>query len=143
VAFTSSANNLVTGDPNGKQDVFLRDLFTGTTALVSVNTNGNGPGNGVSESPMVNADGRFILFASAANNLAPIRSNLTENLFLRDMQAGQTYALTATNGYVGAVMTPDGKFVAFATIDNPSSGQANLYVWDSHAAMRMFVQPNA
>ena len=36
VAFASGASNLVAGDTNGKEDVFLRDRATGTTTLVSV-----------------------------------------------------------------------------------------------------------
>jgi Tol biopolymer transport system component len=35
VAFDSYATNLVTGDINGKEDIFVRDRQTGTTTLVS------------------------------------------------------------------------------------------------------------
>jgi Tol biopolymer transport system component len=142
VAFTSSADNLVPGDTNGKQDVFLRDLFTGTTTLVSVNTTGDGPGNGLSESPLVNADGRFVLFASTSTNLAPIRiASGYENLFLRDIQAGQTYALTTNGwGYGAAAMTPDGRFVAFA--DN-SINSLKIYIWDSQLATPVFTRSGA
>ena len=35
VAFSSNASNLVANDTNGKPDVFVRDLVTGTTRLVS------------------------------------------------------------------------------------------------------------
>ena len=34
VAFQSGATNLVTGDINGKTDVFVRDLVLGTTSRV-------------------------------------------------------------------------------------------------------------
>ena len=36
VVFTSNAGNLVEGDANGQADVFVRDLLTGVTVLVSV-----------------------------------------------------------------------------------------------------------
>jgi len=36
VLFESHASDLVANDLNGKRDVFVRDLKTGTTTLVSV-----------------------------------------------------------------------------------------------------------
>jgi len=52
-------------------DVFERDLQNGTTTLISVNLNGSGPGNSNSYSPILSRDGRFVLFRSQAQNLAP------------------------------------------------------------------------
>src|SRR5262249_30312419 len=51
VAFTSLADNLVAGDTNGRRDVFVRDLQSGTTVLASVDFNGVAPGNRESYSP--------------------------------------------------------------------------------------------
>src|SRR5207237_10850397 len=42
VVFTSSADNLVFGDSNNKEDVFIRDLQASKTELVSWNISGNG-----------------------------------------------------------------------------------------------------
>jgi len=73
--------------------VFLRDLQTGITTLISTNATGSGPGNGDSYSPVISASGRFVLFLSKARNLTTdIIGGGTENLFLRDLQAGTTYA---------------------------------------------------
>lgn len=36
IAFQSEASNLVAGDTNGLQDVFVRDQLTGTTTRVSI-----------------------------------------------------------------------------------------------------------
>lgn len=133
VAFTSTADNLVPGDANRVSDVLVRDLQTATTTLVSVNTNGVGAGNNLSESPVVNADGRFILFRSKASNLAA-GSFAGENLFLRDLQAISNYALTFS-GVSSASMTPDGRLVAFTDFSGASAGI--FYVWDSLAAVRV------
>ena len=74
VAFTSSANDLVANvtynAQYNAQNVFVRDLQTGTTTLVSVSTNGINSGNGDSYSPTISADGRYVLFHSKASNLA-------------------------------------------------------------------------
>jgi Tol biopolymer transport system component len=126
VVFTSSADNLVPGDTNKAQDVFVRDLHADTTYLVSVNLAGTGPGKTDSYSPGISSDGTYVWFRSTATNLAAGSFGGTENLFLRDLPKGVTYALT-TNGVLAASATPDGHLIAF-------SGQAgNLYLWDSLA----------
>lgn len=60
VAFTSLADNLVGNDTNHQPDVFLRDLQTGTTVLVSTNGAGPGSANGSSYSPSISLDGRYV-----------------------------------------------------------------------------------
>ena len=131
VAFASTAANLVAGDSNKAQDVFVRDLQDGTTSLVSVNSTGTGPGNQASYSPMISANGRYVVFRSKATNLAPGSFSGNENLLVRDLQTGTNYALT-TAGMLGAAMTPDGRFVAFVD----ASGK--LYVWNSQLAARVY-----
>ena len=140
VAFSSYADNLVPGDNNRAQDVFLRDLQLGVTTLVSVNTNGTGPGagstGGASYSPIVSSNGRYVLFRSTASNIAGGVSP-GENLFLRDLQAGKTYALTKSGvSQLVPSMTPDGLFVLFG----PSyfSSVNVLYLWDSQAANSIY-----
>jgi Tol biopolymer transport system component len=136
VAFTSWASNLVANDNNTAQDVFVRDLQNGTNDLVTVNTSGTGSGNGASGALAISADGRYVLFRSKAQNLAsaPYTAG-TENLFLRDRQAGVTVALT-TGGWVSWSMTLDGRFVAYVAVISPIS--SNLYVWNSQTASRVY-----
>ena len=67
VAFSSSAANLVPGDRNGEEDVFLRDLVRNETYLVSTAT-GRKQGNRFSDRPAVSADGRL----SASSRWRPI-----------------------------------------------------------------------
>ncbi len=136
VAFTSYATNLVAGDANKARDVFVRDLLTGATTLVSVNTNRTGPGTGDSYTPILSADGRRVLFRSTAKDLAPgLYASQSENLFCRDLQSGITRALTGY-GVRSAAMTPDGRWVAF--IGALSTSITNVYVWDSLSATRVY-----
>jgi len=126
VAFSSMATNIAAGDTNNAQDVFRRDLQTGTTVLVSVGTNG-GYGNGSSYLPVISTDGRYVLFRSLAQNLVPSSyGNLTENVFFRDMVVGKTYALTFS-GDGNTSMTPDGRYVAFVT------NSYYVHVWNSQS----------
>ena len=130
VVFGSSASNLIANDTNNAHDVLLRDLQTGTTSLVSVNLSGTGPGNQDSHSPTISSDGRYVLFRSRASNLAPGTFG-NENVFVRDLLSGVTYALT-TSGTTAAAMTPDGRFVAFG---GPTG---SVFVWDSQTATRVY-----
>jgi hypothetical protein len=100
VAFSSVATNLVAGDSNGVQDVFLHDTCLGepgcvltSTRLVSVGHLGD-PADGASSDPQVTwglADfdghdyhGRFVTFVSAATNLVAADTNASTDVFLRD-----------------------------------------------------------
>jgi Tol biopolymer transport system component len=130
VAFSSSANDLVAGDTNKECDVFVRDLLAKATTLVSVNTNGNGPGIKASGAPRISADGRRILFRSFAYNLAPGARYPYENLFFRDLDSGMTRALT-TAGVNSESITPDGRLVAF--VGTVTGSTPYLYVWDAQS----------
>jgi hypothetical protein len=136
VAFTSAADDLVPGDTNLSQDVFVRDLLAGTTTLVSVSTNEINSGNGDSFSPAISVNGRYVLFYSKASNLAAgsFGSGI-ENLFFHDLLTATTYPLTfATSGtgVSAAAMTPDGQSVAFIGVAAGSS-TSQLYVWNSQS----------
>jgi hypothetical protein len=115
VVFESLADNLVPGDNNLKTDVFRRDLLTGTTELVSVNSAGTGPGNGFSTSPSISADGRYVAFDSSASDLGAGDTNFASDVFVRDMQTGAL--VLASDGSLQGSFTPklsaDGRYVAY------------------------------
>lgn len=136
VAFVSSATNLVAIDPNQATDVFVRDLQTSATVLASLKSSGLGPGNKASHSPILSADGRWLLFRSQSTDLASGSFTGADNLFLRDLSSSTNFALT-TAGLLAAAMTPNGRFVAF-TGGIPGVGTPYLYVWDSSVKSRVF-----
>lgn len=68
VVFHSSASNLVPGDVNQRDDVFVHDRALGVTFLVS-RTPGGAPGDEWSRHPDISPDGRWIVFESLANDL--------------------------------------------------------------------------
>jgi Tol biopolymer transport system component len=139
VAFESAADNLVAGDTNQKNDVFLRDR-EGTTTRVSVATDGT-QGNGLSLGAAVSADGRYVAFASEASNLVPGDANGVADAFVRDTVAGTTARVsvasdgTAGNGYsVAVALSADGRVAAFA------SEASNLAPGDTNGAVDIFVR---
>ena len=89
VAFPSYASNLVPGDGNGYQDIFRRDLFTGTTERVSVNWQA-GDADRWSQSTSISADGRYVAFRSKATNIVRADRNRYNDVFVRDMVLGRT-----------------------------------------------------
>src|SRR5207237_6168551 len=93
VAFVSSATNLVPGDTNGGQDVFVHDRRTGTTERVSVDSAGT-ESNGSSERPAISADGRVVAFWSSATNLVTGDTNATSDVFVHDRVAPATVTTT-------------------------------------------------
>lgn len=84
LAFVSAATNLVPGDTNGKQDVFLKDLRTGAISIVS--RAGARLGNGDSLSPFVSLFGDYVTFESSATNLAAGDGNGLSDAFIRDVK---------------------------------------------------------
>jgi Tol biopolymer transport system component len=129
IAFGSFAANLVPGDTNNSEDVFVRDRVTGTTERASVSGAG-AQGNSASSAPVLSADGRVVAFTSLASNLTPGSSGF--NLFLRDRQVGAIERVSDGSG--GFDITPDGRYVLF------SSGDATLVPGDTNNQHDVFLR---
>jgi archaellum component FlaF (FlaF/FlaG flagellin family) len=82
VSFTSFASNLVPGDTNQWEDIFVRDRLNGTTERVSVDSNGAQADN-FSSLARISADGRYVPFTSRASNLVP-GDSVFYHVYLRD-----------------------------------------------------------
>ena len=127
VSFSSDAPNLVAGDRNGRHDVFLRDLATGRTRMISIARGGGGGQNaslagGQPQVSDVSRDGTFVVFESDATNLAGRDRNRRTDVFVRDTVARSTrrVSLSTTNeegrgASLLPTITPDGRFVAFVS----------------------------
>jgi Tol biopolymer transport system component len=86
VVFTSAATNLTTDlDTNGQTDVYVRNMVTGTTRLVSRGI-GGAPANGASATPSISPDGRFVSFSSTASNLVKNDTNGVGDVFIADLK---------------------------------------------------------
>lgn len=96
VAFVSHATDLVDQTVGGVGDVYVRDLTTGVTTLVSVDAGGSGGGDAPSEGPTFSPDGLRLAFTSEASNLAADDANAVADVYVRDL-AGGTTALASVN----------------------------------------------
>jgi Tol biopolymer transport system component len=153
--FESRAGDLIAQDTNGFKDVFIRDLLAGTTAVVSVSTNG-GNANGESRGAVMSLDGRYVAFVSDASNLVAGDTNRIPDVFVRDIQSSTTLVVSqgaiATNaatggGSAGPEMTPDGRYIAFySSATNLVPGvrtTSDIYVRDLIAATTACCTTNA
>ena len=152
VMFTSQATDLGPADPNNTWDVYVRDLTSDETRLVSANSLGTGPGDldsvlqpATAGSPF-SADGRFVLFMSNAGNLTTDPATGSRNVFVRDLVEGTTERASLTDqgeslpggaaAFTSAI-SPSGRLVAFTalvadnTVPPPSPPvRLDLYVQD-------------
>ena len=83
VAFHSMATNLIAGDTNSSQDVFLRDRQLQVTTRLSISTAGTQQTLN-SDKPSISIDGRFVAFRSDASGLVSGDTNGWGDIFLRD-----------------------------------------------------------
>ena len=120
VAFTSNASDLVAGDTNGIEDVFVRDMVTGVITRVSVSSAGV-EGDAASGRPDISADGNVIVFESNATNLggSPDVNGYTD-VYRHDRALGVTTristsvsALETDGESTDPVVSGDGFVIAF------------------------------
>lgn len=121
VVFISSATNLVINDTNGASDIFRRDLQTGMTVLVSVDSSGMPLHPNGASMPVCSQDGRYVAFLSLSNN------NLIAKVFWRDISASVAYLVSSsTSPFQPISMSADGQRVAYF------NNSSQLYVWDAN-----------
>jgi len=145
VVFESDAPNLVPGDTNGVDDVFLHDVKTGVTTRVSVGSAGR-QANGSSGFSTISADGRYVAFSSLASNLVRHDKNGLSDVFVRDLATGKTTRVSLTGrgrqarcnlAYCESTepaLSAHGRFVAF------ESSATNLVPHDSNRLADVFVR---
>jgi putative cell wall-binding protein len=123
VAFASAASDLVADDRNGERDVFVRDLRSGVTSLVSAADSG-GSGRGPSFSPRLSGDGAAVAFTSFATDLTggiPAPDEMRTEVFHRDLGTGTTTWVSAPEdgvtdgGGEAAAIDADGSVVVFSS----------------------------
>jgi Tol biopolymer transport system component/acetyltransferase-like isoleucine patch superfamily enzyme len=141
VAFFSFAGNLVDGDDNTWEDVFVHDRHTGVTERISRHTDGT-PGNDASVFPAISADGRYVAFSSGASNLVDGDDNTWADVFVHDRDTGVTERVSLhTDGTPGngnsssSAISADGRYVAFYShasnlVDGDDNTWGDVFVHD-------------
>jgi len=129
IVFQSAATNLVAGaDANGSgTDVYLFDVDADVMTRVSVDRLNRQPSQGVSGTPTLSGDGRYVAFASSArlDDSVPMRvtrSTPLRQVFVRDIQDGTTRLVSRSgSGAAGdgassyPAISASGRFIAFTS----------------------------
>ena len=130
VTFLSSSRQLVEGDSTGSRyagsrtpgDCFVRDRLLRETVRVSVSSVGEEANGGCSweRGPDISDNGRYIVFASEANNLVENDDDDAFDVFTHDLNTGTTRLVSVwpdgspiTFDCLNPSMTSDGRYVAF------------------------------
>ncbi len=136
VAYDSTADNLAPNAPFG--GVFVKDLVTGVTECVSVDSAGN-PGDGFG--PSISADGRVVAFSAYSGELDPSDTNGATDVYVHDRATGVTkrVSLDSNGGQAlaasqSANVSANGRFVAFTSywtlVPADTNNDADVYVYD-------------
>jgi Tol biopolymer transport system component len=137
VAFSSQATNLVPGDTNGEQDVFVHDRQTGETTRVSEASDGSQARGGAGGYELsLSADGRFVAFASGSDDLVPDDRNGRVDVFVHDRNTGETTLVSRrSDGTQGdesswaPTISGDGRYVAFESSARNLAGEVDPASW--------------
>ena len=139
VSFHTDADNLVSGDTNDSDDVFVHDRQTGTTTRISVASDG-GQGDHSSWSASISGNGFFVAFVSDATNLVNGDTNGESDIFVHDRQTGETTLVSVASDGIQEnrssrypSISVDGRYLAF------DSEADNLVSGDTNSALDVFV----
>jgi Tol biopolymer transport system component len=140
VAFTTKATNMAPGDTNEWNDVYLRNMKSGTTKWVSYPR--SGLGNGDSVAPSVSSTGRFVAFESAASNIIGSDTNGLKDIFIHDRTTRKNRRVSVRSNEKQAwggdsrrpSISASGRYVAF------ESDATNLVKGDTNGLRDIFVR---
>lgn len=139
VVFVSEATNLSPDDSNRVADIFVRD-GRGPIERVTVGLGDTAP-DGPSSQPDVSADGRFVVFTSAATNLVPNDTNGQTDVFLRDLAARFTVRVSVSSAGAQANGPSDTPSIsANARVISFASHASDLVRGDTNAVADVFVR---
>lgn len=111
---------------DGTRDVYLRDLETEKTRLVSRASGGDPASESSGDDPAISGNGRFVAFSTGSANLPGGEGGI----FVRDLKSKRTRLVSVNNegepagGSAGRpVLSANGRFVSFEADDDDLPGE--------------------
>ncbi len=147
MVFQSRADNFDEDDPNTALDIYLTTL-TGAPHLLSHGA--DGVADGESQSPAVSADGRVVVFESAAGNLTHGDDNHTWDIFAFDAVTEAVELVSrgldgpANGPSSRAALSAAGRLVVFSSkadnlVANDTNGTADIFAYDRQTGQTTLV----
>lgn len=140
-AFASAANDLLAGDTNNLSDIFIFNRTSAQINRASISDDGE-EANGVSYTPALSGDGRYVVFSSDASNLVPGDTNGRRDIFVRDLVSGRTTRVSVdamarqSNGdSFNPHISAGGRYVVFESdatnlVGNDSNRHRDIFLFD-------------
>lgn len=153
VAFLTFAR-LLPRDTNIHNDVYVKDMLTGTLDLVST-AGDEALANFRNHQPAISATGRYVVFASQASNFVPEDTDIGTDIYIKDRVTRQIRLVSANAAGVRAsessiqpVVSADGRYVAFLSYARDLALPTNLanpdvYIKDMQTGAVERAQANA
>ena len=162
VLFGSHASDLVSGDMNGEQDLFVRDRELGITERVNVADNESELSGQIFSLGDISGDGRFVVFSTYAAPAGVDDTNGDADIYLRDRALGTTTLISVSiisslpvagnNSSGGTAPGPsisaDGRYICFQSeasdlVFPDTNGQGDVFVYDRQESVMKIVAPVA
>ena len=157
VVFKSVASNLVPGDTNSTADIFVRQLRSENTVLVS-RTDGGTQSSSDSSNPAISADGNVVVFESRAPDLVANDENAAYDIFRKDIETNRLTCvscvaphrvdpvISSVDSTAGSI-SADGKLVAFQSfsddiVEFDNNGKSDIFVYDDISGVVQRVNEN-
>jgi len=143
VAFSSEADNLHPADPDDITDIFVHDMVSNATRLVSVSTTGQ-KANYECEEPRISGDGAAACWSSSANNLVPGDTNSVSDIFVHFRGKEWTVRVSVSAGgqqgdsfSIFPFFAANGRHVAFQSlstnlVEGDTNGLPDIFVASYH-----------
>jgi hypothetical protein len=100
LVYVSATSNSVMDTNIFIADIYVHDFGTGTDQLISQTFDSGFSPSGLSDSPTISPDGRFVTYRSFARNIIPTITNGLAQIYLYDRQCGKT-TLMGANSFSG------------------------------------------
>ena len=148
VAFISAATNLDSDDSDSTFDVYVRELLTRETELVSRASGVSGAkANKIAQGPTISRDGDQVAFISPADNLDPDQPDVTSDnqAYVRNRDTDATKLQSRADGVSGPIADEDvGEAAISSEGDDLAFGSraTNLDAGDTDTIQDAFVRKN-
>ncbi len=118
VVFASTATNLAPGARRGVTNIYMRNLGTERTTLISRGANGD------STDPQISATGNAVVFQSSATNLSALARSGEPQIYERKIAGGNTFLVSVAE---------DGKVANRAAVNPSVDGDGGRVAYESAA----------
>lgn len=152
LAFSSLADDLVVGDENTVEDIFLYEITTGRTSRVSENESGV-PAEGPSQAPAISGDGRLVAFQSISSNLIALDDNRKVDIFVKDISTARVFSPSLLgpetqreHDSLYPSISTDGTRVAFVSCGTAApveEARCGVFMYDAFSGSTSRVSENA